>query len=169
MPNASKRRKLELAGHQPIATPVETPTVNQVMLDAVNGVPKTPEQKAEAILIVLNNLTIHEWRVLVVYMQEVTDRRVGSNIIHLLEKLAQIWGTRRKAGKLADIYFANEKDADIRATICNELRKEPEKGSGLERTRDLFFAITSDQYDWVNYIFDNWNSYSYQGFLVTKQ
>ncbi len=169
MPNASKRTKLELAGHQPIATPFEIPTVSQVMLDAVNGVPKNPEQKAEAILIVLNNLTIFEWRVLVVYMQEVTSRRVGSNIIHLLEKLAQVWGGRRNAGKLADIYFAKEKDGSVKAAICNELRKEPKKGSGLERTRDLFFAITSDQYDWVNYIFDNWNAYSYQGFLVTKQ
>ena len=161
--------ELELTGQQPITTAVEIPTVNQVMIDAVKGVTKTPEQKAEAILIVLNNFTVYEWKALVVYMQEVTVRQVGSNIAHLLEKLAQVWGSRRNAGKLADIYFAKEKDGPVKTAICDELRKEPKRGTGLERTRDLFFAITSDQYDWVNYVFDNWNSYSYQGFLATKQ
>ncbi|GIK84326.1 MAG: hypothetical protein BroJett025_09480 [Patescibacteria group bacterium] len=144
-------------------------TANQVMLDATSNIEKTPDQKAEAILIVLNDLTVREWKILIVYMQEAPARMYGPRAVHLLEVLARVWGKRKSVGMLADLYFAKEKDIKIKAQICDALRNESQKGSGLERTSDLFFAITSDQFDWVNYIFDNWDTYSYQGYLLAKQ
>ncbi len=158
----------ELKGQQQTA-PADVLTVNGVLLDAVQGVPKTPEQKAEAILFVMDKFTVQEWKTLIFYMQEAPARMYGPRAVHLLETLARVWGDKKDIGRLVDLYFAKEKVVATRAAICDALRKEAKLGSNLERTRDLFFAIASDQSDWVNYIFENWDTYSYQAYLLVKQ